>query len=114
MKKIRINNIPKDMIDKLNDTIEKNKNILGQNTEKAEKEEKEDKTEKIEKGENTENKKNVKESKSYDPKAASSKNKLIKNNNILSDKEEIDNEKKKRYKIRSLVKVVKKINKLIF
>jgi hypothetical protein len=39
---------------------------------------------------------------------------LIKNNNFLSDKEEIDNEKKKRYKIRSLVKVVKKNKQINF
>ena len=99
--------VPKDMIDKLNDTIEKNKDILGQNTER------EEKIEKREKKEKTENKKNVKESKSYDPKT-SNNNKLIKNNNILSDKEEIDNEKKKRYKIRSLVKVFKKNKQLNF
>ena len=109
--------IPKDMIDKLNDTIEKNKNFLGQNTEKvdnSEKEEKTEKTEKREKKEKAENKKNVKESKSCDPKTTSNNNKLIKNNNILSNKEEIDNEKKKRYKIRSLVKVVKKNKQISF
>ena len=101
-------NVPKDIVDKLNDTIEKNKNNLAQNAQNTEK------AEKIEKAGKTENKKIVKESKSYDPKINSNNNKLIKNNNILADKEEIDKEKKKKYKIRSLVKVVKKNKQFSF
>jgi hypothetical protein len=76
------------MVDKLNEKIGKSENTTTQKTE---------------------NKKNVKESYSYDQKKkGSNTNKLNENNSDLKDKDEIDQEKKKRYKIRSLVKVVKK------
>ena len=78
----------KDMVDKLNEKIGKSESMMTQKTE---------------------NIKNVKESYSYDPKRkGSNTNNLIENNNALNNKDETDKEKKKRYKIRSLVKIVKK------
>ena len=77
-----------DMVDKLNEKLEKSCRINEQKEE---------------------NKKNAKESYSYDPKKkGSNSNDLIENNNILKDKEEIDKEKKKRIKIRSVIKLIKK------
>ena len=81
-------NVLKDMVDKLNEKLEKSSKIMAQRAE---------------------NKKNVKESYSYDPKKKPNNgNNLIENNNLIKDKEEIDKDKKKRYKIRSVVKIVKK------
>ena len=78
----------KEMVDKLNEKFGKSENLMTQKTE---------------------NKKNVKESYSYDPiKKGSTTNKLNENNSALKEKDEIDNEKKKRYKIRSVVKIIKK------
>ena len=81
--------VSQSMIEKLN-KIENNKNILiSQN----------------------DNKKNTKESYSIDVKRTFKNNDIIKNianNNFLYDLENINNEKNKRYKIRSVVRIIKK------
>ena len=81
--------VSQSMIEKLN-KIENNKNILiSQN----------------------DNKKNTKESYSIDVKRTFKNNDIIKNianNNFLYDLEKINNEKDKRYKIRSVVRIIKK------
>ena len=81
--------IPKEMVDKLNKKTENNNNLNNYKND---------------------NKKNVKESYSIDAKKITNNNNLNKifNDNILRTEEEINNEKNKRYKIRSVVKVVKK------
>ena len=83
-------NIPKEMLNKLDETLESNNNNIKQEND------------------NKNNKINF----SYDSKKINNKNNklnnLIKSSGILSDKEEIENEKIKRYKIRSVVKVIKK------
>ena len=83
--------ISKDMVDKLNEKIKKNK--LGEIRNEI---------------------KLSKESYSYDPKKVNNKNISINgiiSNEILFDKNEIEDAKNKRYKLRSVVKVVKKNKK---
>ena len=79
-----------EMVDRLNEKFGKSENEITQKPE---------------------NKKSVKESYSYDPKKkTSNSNKLNENNSASKDKDKdaIDKEKKKRYKIRSVVKIIKK------
>ena len=94
VKKVEPYSTLKDMVDKLNEKLEKNNNMNKQKNE---------------------NKKSVKESYSYDQKKKGcNANKIIDKNNILKDKEEIEKEKKNRYKIRSVVKIVKKNKRFVF
>ena len=79
-----------EMVDRLNEKFGKRENKMAQKPE---------------------NKKSVKESYSYDPKKKTSNSNKLNENNSASkdkDKDEIDKEKKQRYKIRSVVKIIKK------